>query len=305
MTSLLRLTLQTAIISENPEEMTTVAKASPPSFSALARENDVVTVDVGPENQKFHVYTKLLTSYSDYFAKTLSGDWKEAQDRTVQLPDIEPRVFELFIDWLYTQKLPTKRVEWVALEGDLANLQDDCAEHNRLIDMLQIKTYIFADRFLIPGFRCALHNSMADVLVRVGNPPYYDMIIYAFDNLPPKSKMLSLLVRMHCEFWNPALDKDFKGELRRRAELPYEFLMRSMICYGKRKNNEDLSLTNVRSCHDHACDEDRQACEGCMGAEEEEEDYFLGVEEEDDVEDGKEGEPQVVEKAWSDAEGPV
>jgi hypothetical protein len=236
-------------------------------------------VEVGPEHQKFYIYTALLTHYSDYFAKTLSGEWKEAQDRIIQLPDIEPRVLEIFIDWMYTQKLPSAASDWYQPSED---------GHDSNLQKMQMKAYIFADRFLVPGLRCAIHNYIADELIQGGKPPSYEMVVYAFDNLPAKSKMLALVVKLYCVFSKPS--DDSKAEIRRRSELPWEFLLRVMLCYGKMKDGLDLVVTDVNSCHEHLTVEERQACSRCMDAEAGAEgDDELGYEEDEGGEDVQDG----------------
>ncbi|KAF2642246.1 hypothetical protein P280DRAFT_467641, partial [Massarina eburnea CBS 473.64] len=274
----------------------------PPSFSDLARKNDTVTIEVGPEpeTQRFHVYTALLTYYSDYFAKTLSGDWKEAQDRTITLPDIDPRIFSIFVDWLYTKRLPVKSKDWIPLVGSFATLEESSSEHNRLVDILRTHTYVFADRFMVPGFRCAVHNDIANDLTLAGNTPFYDMVILAFDNLPAKNKLLTLLVKMHCAHWKPRCDRKNKGEISRRKELPYEFLLRAMILYGKIKENADLSLTGLRSCHDHVDQEEKNACSGCAGTDDDEGEDFGGDDEEEEVEEVKEAQPDAETQSTSE-----
>lgn len=46
-----------------------------------------------------------MTHYSEYFSKALNGAWKEAKDKIIRLTDIEPAIFGLLIEWLYTQNL--------------------------------------------------------------------------------------------------------------------------------------------------------------------------------------------------------
>jgi hypothetical protein len=44
--------------------------------------------------------------YSEHFRKALSGPWKEAEELAIYLNDVEPAVFSMFVEWLYTQRLP-------------------------------------------------------------------------------------------------------------------------------------------------------------------------------------------------------
>ena len=63
-----------------------------------------IRVLVGEPNacmQKFFVHQSLISARSGFFAKALRGDWKEAQEREVSLPDDEAETFRLYLQLLY------------------------------------------------------------------------------------------------------------------------------------------------------------------------------------------------------------
>ncbi|RYO32488.1 hypothetical protein AA0111_g4571 [Alternaria arborescens] len=82
-------------------------KAMPPLHSVIAQHGAIsaIIVEVGPDRRKYHVQKAFLTHYSEYFSKALNGAWKEAKDKIIRLIDIEPAIFGLLIEWLYTQNL--------------------------------------------------------------------------------------------------------------------------------------------------------------------------------------------------------
>ena len=53
----------------------------------------------------------LLTHHSSYFRNALSGDWTESEDG-IKLDDVEPAVFNVFMNWLYDPQLPVTDAEW-------------------------------------------------------------------------------------------------------------------------------------------------------------------------------------------------
>ncbi|KAF2122087.1 hypothetical protein BDV96DRAFT_640152 [Lophiotrema nucula] len=69
-----------------------------------------IEVRVGDEAsaQSFYVHQDLICASSEFFERALNGDWQEAEDKCVKLPDDEPKVFENYINWLYTGKIPIK-----------------------------------------------------------------------------------------------------------------------------------------------------------------------------------------------------
>lgn len=247
--------------------MASTEEPQPPSLSSLARGNDMIVVEVGPNRQRYRVYKELISFYSEYFRNALKEPWKEAEDRLIELPDIEPQVFDIFVDWLYTQKVPEKNRFWVA---PTETLKANSTEHVQLAEILVMKTYVFADRFLVPKLRCAIYNYFAASLTKDSIPPYYEAIIYAFNNLTEKSAMLDLLVGLHCAFWDESCDTESNGEVDMRKDLPIDFLLRVMIQSSKMKDKERAKSMVECGCHKEKA-KNREGCDSCRPEEKVEE----------------------------------
>ncbi|KAF2500044.1 hypothetical protein BU16DRAFT_522892 [Lophium mytilinum] len=61
-----------------------------------------VVVGTEPNTRTWFLYESLLCSYSDFFRAALQGGFKEAKEKRVALPEEDPEVFELFVQWLFT-----------------------------------------------------------------------------------------------------------------------------------------------------------------------------------------------------------
>lgn len=59
---------------------------------------------------------------------------------------------------------------------------------------------------------------------------WFDVVSYAFDNLPVDNNILSFLVCWHCENWRSSLVEGEAEEMQ--SKLPVEFLVRVMRRYG-------------------------------------------------------------------------
>jgi hypothetical protein len=220
----------------------------------------MITIDVGAEHAKYSVYAELISYYSGYFKGTLNGPWKEAEDRVIELPDIEPRVFDIFIDWLYTQKLPKRSREWVT---PTAEIEAGSHNHSRVVERLMMEVYVFADRFLVPQLKVALFRFFANFCNNDAIPPYYEAIIYAFDNLPSTSPMLTLLVKLHCAYWTDSSDTTDNGELELRHELPQDFFLRGMAQFAKGRDKEKAKGVACCDCHKETTVTEREGCDTC------------------------------------------
>ena len=92
-------------------------------------------------------------------------------------------------------------------------------------DLLDLKLYVFADRFQVPRLQRALNRSIISNLYSVDNTgvPFLNAIIYALNNLPPADPMLEIM----CKSCEPSLGK--ASAIEATQDLPYEFLHRYMM----------------------------------------------------------------------------
>lgn len=125
--------------------MEAAVKVSMLMTSSLGSET--VIVQVGPDAKQFCVHKDLICARSPFFQAALSNSWKEASERTVSLPEDDTKAFELYLNWLYTQKLTskpqsadasTRRTEFLLLAKcvTLGEKLQDVRFKNALIDTL-------------------------------------------------------------------------------------------------------------------------------------------------------------------------
>jgi len=78
--------------------------------SFLGLDTVTITVGAGDNERSFSIHKKLLAEKSTVFHKLLNGDRKGDEVRSVteaHLPEDDPDVFSLFIEWLYCSTLKT------------------------------------------------------------------------------------------------------------------------------------------------------------------------------------------------------
>ena len=70
----------------------------------------VITIHVGDEEdmQPFTVHEALICTRSNFFRNVISGNSKEAQEKTVHLPEDDPTIFALYEQLLYSGRLPSE-----------------------------------------------------------------------------------------------------------------------------------------------------------------------------------------------------
>lgn len=218
-------------------------------FISVAALGEVVKISIGPEKKLYTIHKDLICHHSEYFRAAYNGRWKESEDG-VELEDVEPEVFGIFVHWLYLQRMPKNDRSFFHLTGS------DIPKHNRL---LLLKACVFGDRFMAFSFKKAAHNQYIDSSNFV---LWYEHVIYAFGNLAGDDLLLKAMVGLHCYQWSP--DQDEEDELALRAELPHSFLVSVMI-----RQQELLTALwdtysfDVCQYHLHDSNEERQACAQC------------------------------------------
>ncbi|KAF1960095.1 HET-domain-containing protein [Byssothecium circinans] len=232
--------------------------------SAFARQGppECVTVHVGSESPTtFYVIKSFLIHYSVYFETALSGSFLEAEESSFTFADIEPGVFSLFIEWLYTQKLPDENADaWL----ETANIASTTTLENTVTyELLRIEFYTLSDRFIVPLLRKPLNRLLINA-DKVHWTPSTKVVAHAFDNLPPGDPVLSFLVEVQCLNWIPKVEPDdMELEEVQMTSLPGEFMFRCMKYCAERKGKDwDILRKRFDLCgfHEHDNDNERREC---------------------------------------------
>lgn len=85
----------------------------------------------GSGKQKFVLHRNFICHYSPFFDATFNGDFKEGKDQQLDLEETDPKVFGIFVNWLYTQEIVAPD-EYPATSSHLVRL------------------WVLADRMLVP-----------------------------------------------------------------------------------------------------------------------------------------------------------
>jgi hypothetical protein len=232
-----------------------------PRFGAIARENNIVVVEIGPEHTKYGIHKALLTTHSEYFRKELQKCWKEGEECKVVIDDVEPAVFDIIVHWLYTEEMTDGKHTWLGL-GLLRTYGTNGKFYEWYYDvkeaMLLFKTYVLADRLGMLRLRNILNNMFTDALVLFD--PHLEVIIYAFNNIPSGRPVLRLLVDSHCRFYtglsSATFDED-KMDIALEPHLPADFLTRVVRRYAYLRDQQALEKgLNARDYYEGIEDEE-------------------------------------------------
>lgn len=176
--------------------------------------------------KEFDIHEAMLTSRSSFFKAALSGDWAEAKDRVVKLPQDEPAVFQSYTHFLYTDILCVEPKTPAGNDG----------EYGERITIL--KFYVLAEKLQdMKAKRAAIEAMIYYLWDFRRNPtkfPGLECIRIVYDGTPANSPMRHLLL----DFFASRADTI---TFEKDVACPREFLQELVITlFEKRQKPADL-----------------------------------------------------------------
>jgi hypothetical protein len=147
-----------------------VEPADQPSFRGVT----FATLIVGPQHEYFHVHRNRLDAASVWFTKTLDSGFEEAATQRIPLPEDDPSIVHLFVQWLY---IPDPTFS--------AHLDERFMQLARLFE--------FAQRLFIRQLKNHVIWQLFNLRSKNHIPPI-PVAEFVFENLPDDSPFRELLV---------------------------------------------------------------------------------------------------------------
>ncbi|KAF2035615.1 hypothetical protein EK21DRAFT_107137 [Setomelanomma holmii] len=189
---------------------------SPPRISEVVGTATVI-VRIGAEAKDYPLHQELLRYWSGYFRGALSGDWTETDDEVIHLEDVDIDAFQVFVDWLYTKRLPP--------------CVYDLWKEGEKTPSVKFASYVLADRLLVAELKADLMDMIVHQFANKGIRPTPELIIHLFDNLPESDPMLQFVVDAYClGDWSKSSKMKPEEEVDR---LPRDALVRMTLQLNK------------------------------------------------------------------------
>jgi hypothetical protein len=213
---------------------------------------------VGSGQTRFVVHENLLIYYSKFFRAALTGNFIEAKDKTVRLEEVDPKVFELFIHWLYYQRFPKTD------SGDdrdiLETWNDD--DIGLVCTSNYVLLYIFGDKYDVPELRRATVDGLLHdiTMLQDSNLPNSESMSAAFSSLPVDSPMSRLIIECFCRYSVTDLFDDLEGY----NNVKFLQALWRRFCGIRRDTEEDdesiQDYFTYCDYHEHESEDERAAC---------------------------------------------
>lgn len=165
--------------------------------------------------KRYSIHERLVSPRSEFVRLALRGQWKEARERTINLPEDDPDVFAVYQQWLYGGLIHT------CCDTSFSCTDD---EYEALA-----KAYILGEKLMDDDFKDAIADAIVDKLRSLRR---FDtgLTTLVFNNTPSGSPLRRLWMDAYYHFGSSEwLDVDCVGSPI-NAEFMVEFSRYQMQC---------------------------------------------------------------------------
>ncbi|KAF2660741.1 hypothetical protein K491DRAFT_774638 [Lophiostoma macrostomum CBS 122681] len=176
------------------------------SDEAKTLDRPVVEITVGSEKKEsFCVHKNLICERSAFFANALKPEWVKANGKKIELQDDDPEIFSLYLQLLYTDKLPVKGRETPKSSDNLKKSSDrehDDFWRSKDAECIQIcQLYILADKLQDVTSKNTVVDAIIELLQEIevledadlGPFLDFDVINRVYDGTPESSPLRRLM----------------------------------------------------------------------------------------------------------------
>ena len=143
---------------------------------------DVATVAlvVGETKTAFQVHEADLFEASPFFKAAFTSNFRERSERTMTLPEDDEVIFDLFVNWLYSQRY------------DIPSPPKDPKEkHKKYLE--PIKLFVLAEKYDVRSLRNLVVSQLFLAMKTRGKIPSLDTVPYAYKHTSQNSTIRKLL----------------------------------------------------------------------------------------------------------------
>ncbi|KAL1622565.1 hypothetical protein SLS56_008743 [Neofusicoccum ribis] len=237
---------------ETPTKATPPTPTKPPDDGVRKRsrvgsgvKSRMVQVKVGGREEPYHVHKDVLCASSPFFRKACNGPWKESRKNWIDLPKDHPKVFEVYLQWLYLDDFDIP-----ASEG---------FKHPSFWTIYE--SYKFGDKILDISFKNAVIDVLVDVNIKYRRYPAF-LANRIYDELPSSSTFR----RLYVDFWIWSEGTSQYGDGRKGSDsetAPMEFFrdvakgLAQLKTSGFKADARKPWISDTCQYHEHTEDESK------------------------------------------------
>jgi len=194
-------------------------------------------------------HENLLRSNSSFFDKALKKEWKEGQDRVVDMPDADNEAFGIWVKWLYTALV------FIHKEGD--EIIKDGVQTNSREWLRWSKCYALGDFLQDTDFMNALIDVVTEIIEEANAQPV-SLPNYIYSHSTENSAHRKLVVDILLRCW------DRTAYAKTVVDQPQEFLYDILVNMAPHLGTSIQQASDVKALlntadlceyHDHGPDQ--------------------------------------------------
>lgn len=187
----------------------------------------MVQVKVGHNKEVFTFHKNLLCQIAPYFKAALNGNFKEAQEQSIEMLEDDPVVFKYFQLWIYTGSITE------------ANETKKDVETSILV-----RIYTFAEGLNIIDLQNVVMNFLIDRIIDLHEIPT-EQISFIYEHTCENSALRRMIVDIIVRYG--LLHRPGWFEESKRSMYPNDFLCDLIMRFYYAKKNSQTSFKFIRS----------------------------------------------------------
>ena len=179
----------------------------------------MVNIFVGAERKRYHLHRDLLCDRSDYFTACFIGEFREAQENELSLPEDNIESFDLLVQWLYGA--PLKKISSNADVPVYLNL------------------HVLADKLCLEY----LQNETMDLILKFHRTTPYKIDVESLHQISQDfTRCATYKYLLDLAAWstvsnNHKITPDFKSLIREGGDFAVDFTIRLSLIYRATKGD--------------------------------------------------------------------
>jgi len=129
--------------------------------------SELVKIYVGPQRKEFTIHKELICSTFEFCRAVFQGEFKEAKEGVIYLPEDGPGGFSLFVIWVFRSTLPTLKIRNKCHVDDLYDL------------------YFLAQKVMLPELCDRAIDRIQDLSLELDLLPDKDRVLKIYEKTPP------------------------------------------------------------------------------------------------------------------------
>ncbi|KAK4622247.1 hypothetical protein CLAFUW4_06652 [Fulvia fulva] len=212
-------------------------------------EGFCVTLGQDDEQKTITVAKTYLTKSSDYLKKACNKEWKEGQMKTIELPDIKPDTFAIYVQWLQTGELVLSAEELPARDAERSTI----VTHWDVLQPKIVDLYILVDYLANTIVRNLAIDEWKSATHALKFGPSISEVKVVYEKTPPKCMLRKLMVD-----WSVA-GVQSEWITNNGTNLPAEFLADVFAEWTRLRGEKEWPQAPYEreKCYYHEHDEER------------------------------------------------